>query len=137
MKKYTDQGKIDTRSGFGAGLLEAGRVFIKSVLFIVLVCCLYSCCKLIDHIFFPPLFKNEPENGTEVFQCSIDCLVNNDRIQGRYTRAYDKTHYKKGDWGLFNPAFSGLSFKDGQFIGVNYSDLSFYLNIGEYFYFHI
>ena len=25
MKKYTDQGKVDTRSGFGAGLLEAGR----------------------------------------------------------------------------------------------------------------
>lgn len=25
MKKYTDQGKKDTRSGFGAGLLEAGR----------------------------------------------------------------------------------------------------------------
>ncbi len=25
MKKYTDQGKIDTRSGFGAGLVEAGR----------------------------------------------------------------------------------------------------------------
>lgn len=25
MKKYTDTGKIDTRSGFGAGLLEAGR----------------------------------------------------------------------------------------------------------------
>lgn len=26
MKKYIDQGKIDTRSGFGAGLLEAGRL---------------------------------------------------------------------------------------------------------------
>ena len=25
MKKYIDQGKVDTRSGFGAGLLEAGR----------------------------------------------------------------------------------------------------------------
>lgn len=25
MKKYTDQGKVDTRSGFGAGLVEAGR----------------------------------------------------------------------------------------------------------------
>ncbi|MBQ1866565.1 MAG: transketolase family protein [Bacteroidales bacterium] len=25
MKKYTDSGKIDTRSGFGAGLLEAGK----------------------------------------------------------------------------------------------------------------
>ena len=25
MKQYTDQGKIDTRSGFGAGLVEAGR----------------------------------------------------------------------------------------------------------------
>ncbi len=25
MKKYTDTGKIDTRSGFGAGLVEAGR----------------------------------------------------------------------------------------------------------------
>jgi len=25
MKKYTDQGKVDTRSGFGAGLLEAGK----------------------------------------------------------------------------------------------------------------
>ena len=25
MKKYTDTGKIDTRSGFGAGLLEAGK----------------------------------------------------------------------------------------------------------------
>ena len=25
MKKYSDQGKVDTRSGFGAGLLEAGR----------------------------------------------------------------------------------------------------------------
>ena len=25
MKKYTDTGKKDTRSGFGAGLLEAGR----------------------------------------------------------------------------------------------------------------
>lgn len=25
MKKYTDTGKVDTRSGFGAGLLEAGR----------------------------------------------------------------------------------------------------------------
>lgn len=25
MKKYTDSGKVDTRSGFGAGLLEAGR----------------------------------------------------------------------------------------------------------------
>ncbi len=26
MKKYTDQGKVDTRSGFGAGLVEAGRM---------------------------------------------------------------------------------------------------------------
>ena len=25
MKKYTDQGKVDTRSGFGAGLTELGR----------------------------------------------------------------------------------------------------------------
>lgn len=25
MKKYTDSGKVDTRSGFGAGLLEAGK----------------------------------------------------------------------------------------------------------------
>ena len=25
MKKYTDRGKKDTRSGFGAGLLEAGK----------------------------------------------------------------------------------------------------------------
>ena len=25
MKQYTDQGKVDTRSGFGAGLVEAGR----------------------------------------------------------------------------------------------------------------
>ena len=25
MKKYIDTGKIDTRSGFGAGLLEAGK----------------------------------------------------------------------------------------------------------------
>ena len=25
MKKYTDKGKKDTRSGFGAGLLEAGK----------------------------------------------------------------------------------------------------------------
>ena len=25
MKKYTDTGKKDTRSGFGAGLLEAGK----------------------------------------------------------------------------------------------------------------
>ena len=25
MKKYTDQGKVDTRSGFGAGLKELGR----------------------------------------------------------------------------------------------------------------
>ena len=25
MKKYTDKGKVDTRSGFGAGLVEAGR----------------------------------------------------------------------------------------------------------------
>jgi len=25
MKKYTDQGKLDTRSGFGAGLTELGR----------------------------------------------------------------------------------------------------------------
>ena len=25
MNKYTDQGKVDTRSGFGAGLVEAGR----------------------------------------------------------------------------------------------------------------
>ena len=26
MKKYTDQGKVDTRSGFGAGLAELGRI---------------------------------------------------------------------------------------------------------------
>ena len=25
MKKYKDQGKVDTRSGFGAGLTELGR----------------------------------------------------------------------------------------------------------------
>ena len=31
MKKYTDSGKIDTRSGFGAGLLEAGRKDAKVV----------------------------------------------------------------------------------------------------------
>lgn len=31
MKKYTDQGKVDTRSGFGAGLTELGRVNPKVV----------------------------------------------------------------------------------------------------------
>ena len=31
MKHYTDQGKIDTRSGFGAGLLEAGKLDDKVV----------------------------------------------------------------------------------------------------------
>ena len=138
MRKYTNQGKSDTRSGFGAGLVEAGRIFVKSVLFVVVVCCLHSCCKLIDHILFPPLFENEPEHGTEVFRYSIDCFVNNDRIESSYTRAYDKTHYKKGDWVFFTPGFSGLSFnEEKQFSGVNYNDLSFYLNIGDDFYFHI
>jgi len=31
MKKYTDQGKVDTRSGFGAGLAELGRTNPKVV----------------------------------------------------------------------------------------------------------
>ncbi len=31
MKKYTDQGKVDTRSGFGAGLTELGRTNPKVV----------------------------------------------------------------------------------------------------------
>ena len=31
MKKYTDQGKVDTRSGFGAGLTELGRTNSKVV----------------------------------------------------------------------------------------------------------
>ncbi len=31
MKKYTDQGKVDTRSGFGAGLTKLGRVNPKVV----------------------------------------------------------------------------------------------------------
>ena len=33
MKKYTDKGKKDTRSGFGAGLLEAGKADSRVVAF--------------------------------------------------------------------------------------------------------
>ena len=59
MKKYIDTGKMDTRSGFGAGLLEAGRKDGKIVA---------MAADLRDSVKMGAFAKEFPER---FFQCGI------------------------------------------------------------------
>ena len=45
MQKYTEQGKVDTRSGFGAGLVEAGRGRLTVALCLMFIICSFSSCR--------------------------------------------------------------------------------------------
>ena len=63
MKQYTDQGKVDIRSGFGTGALCV----------ICCLCCMLSC---------KPKERNivEPEEGSWLFVYSFECLVNGEKV---------------------------------------------------------
>lgn len=118
MKKYTDQGKVDTRSGFGAGLVEAGKVFACS-LFIALLC-IVSCKE--------PLFEGEPEEGTRFLFRAFKCFVNGEGVEYSDYFNYSRFAYERYEY-MVDFTFSGYISENHSFAGVKNDELAFYLSL--------
>ena len=121
MKKYTDQGKVDTRSGFGAGLVEAGRSRLTVALCLVFICCSFSSCikEMIEKCKYP---------DKEFFFWSIEYEVNGER----YEEWWDvpESSYWRNQEREFNylPGYTGIiSSMEG--CTVDYPNLSFNLGL--------
>ena len=118
MKKYTDQGKVDTRSGFGAGLVENWKVF--AWFFVIIMLCAVSCRQ--------PLFEGEPEEWTVFLFNGYKCFVNGESVECRNYYKYTRFDYLRYDYTV-DFAFSGYIFEDRSFVGVKSDELAFYLSL--------
>ncbi len=120
MKKYTDQGKVDTRSGFGAGLVENWKVF--AWFFVIIMLCAVSCQE--------PLFEGEPEEGTSFLKEKYECYVNGEKVEYSRYESYSKFWFKTGYYNGCIYSLSGYVFDDNHnFKGVNNEELAFFLSL--------
>ena len=130
MKQYTDQGKVDTRSGFGAlglGLLLFAMVVVS------------SCCDLLDdlfdYVFHYDLFENEPKSDTPVFQYYAEYVFDDEFFCDTLSRKYSRFHYTHWFFPVFHPEFYGVQYLGNeenhtiQFGPIDYKGLSFNLDL--------
>ena len=90
MKKYTDQGKVDTRSGFGAGLVGSGHRTI-------LVLCILFAVNYVTSCWYEPAYENEPKEDTLIFRFSNECLINGESYRTIRAPYYSHREYLN-DW---------------------------------------
>ena len=93
MKKYTDQGKVDTRSGFGA------HAFLP-VLFAMIV---VSSC-------FSPLFENEPYGSVRIIQYISEYELNGEYVCDTLDLEYSRFHYKHWYFPMFFISLKGVAY---------------------------
>ena len=93
--------------------------FCLAVSLLFLLFCSLSCEK--------ELFKGEPEEGTEYFNYSLECIVNGEKLEYEEYNRYYRYYYETG-W-LYCPVFtfSGELYDrvTHKFTGVDYSEMAF------------
>lgn len=122
MKQYTDQGKVDTRSGFGAGLIGLGRT-TKSFGLVVFVFLWVSSCIKTN-------YDDEPNDYTPVFGYGHECIVNGELMGHQVWLDYLRFDYRTGWYPISPPfAFDGLTREEDDSLVVDYSSLAFSLQL--------
>ena len=134
MKKYKDQGKVDTRSGFGSGRLNLGGLSTFYIASAIIVLCTSSC------VLLSPIIELNapPEVGKNIFCYSNECYINGERKYVELYRYYslDEYYWYKGRHiPQFVVGFGGNNAYDenGNPVFKNYDNLYFIseLEVGE------
>lgn len=138
MRKYTDQGKVYTRSGFGAGLVEACYRLLTTLCIFGIGCSFCSCIKQqIEKRIYP---------DKDYFFWSMEYELNGEKKELSYY-VYDD-YWRKQEYDFnYYPKYTGLeSFPNEEKAlnkrqwSIDYSTLSFNLAppiSSDGFYFHI
>ena len=112
------------------------------ILSIMLCFSLFHACTFIDKVLFPPLFENEPEDGTWILSYGYECYINGEKMadtlyynyaRWKYIRGYDVTlgYHSPFQSAFFVPDYYLKHKKDGPLPEVDYNHLAFYFQLSS------